>query len=256
MKKTAKITPEYLENIFESKLFKKSLKECADITYQKGLESGFRISQNFNNNKFFLDNLSEGSCDHLGGIEQFTDGKIKYSALEDRKNKEDIFNSYNIIHLHFHPHATRTIFPSEADLFVISSLLNETAEREKYEIRGLCGIASVNKRKKVKLMLIQPKIKLDSFFVEELSDKLADFYHTHNKENQIVDILRESGLNAAMISYKPAKIGYQLNNKDRIKQFAFSPRYIGKYNPVDIIGKKKKAIEEFDEVLEIDRTYW
>ena len=88
----------------------------------------------------------------------------------------------------------------------------------------LQNIAKINEKKEVAMLLMQPKTHFCQ--LESLDEKLNDFVGTKNKEKEVVRILKRNNFNADLICYNIKNKKYFLNEKNKIKQFAFSPELI------------------------------
>jgi hypothetical protein len=223
--KIVKITPEYLTNIFSSKIFTDALKKCADISYSKHIETSFSINQDFSNPNFALERIIKGDY-----------GKIDSSSKDIYDKEADHFKNYPLIDLHFHYpcYDKETIVPSEMDLqaFLSTSsweLFDCQNEVSEYATRVIFAIASIYAEKNIEALLFQTKNdKLTQSFMEGVSLKLEDLGETKNRNKEVIKILKENCLNAGIISYKRTKEGYKLANPDVLKKFASSPKFIRK----------------------------
>jgi len=219
------VNAEYLKKFFESEDFSEALKTCLDITYNKGHESSLSFNKYFSNSKWYLESIIEGGCDKIG------DGEKIYDCLSDGTTyASSILESYPFIDAHFHPCKEFTICPSTGDL--ISSLIGNSDDlyEQKYETRCLKGIAQVDDKKDVKMLLIQPLADYSESFqevLEELDYKFSFLAETKNKENLVIRHLEESLLfKSGMIYFKKSNGKYIPKTTNILEKFGFTPRKI------------------------------
>jgi len=218
MESAIKISHEHLTNIFKSSIFTDTLEKCANNTYKDGVETGFEIRQDIYSDNFFLCKISKGNCDSMAGCQ---------TKFLGNWNDKMFLGSYTLIYVHFHPYSKETIIPSDFDLLGIRDGFNDIIYKEekpyKYETRSIDGIARINERKNIDVLLIQPKQR--DYFIDKISMELGRYFDTQKRDREIIKILKNNNLNADLISYKRKNSIYTLENENKLKKFSFSPKF-------------------------------
>nr|AIF01514.1 hypothetical protein [uncultured marine group II/III euryarchaeote KM3_149_F06] len=210
-----RVTSEILAESFLSDDFQKNLIKAGRITKRTGNETGFLIDIDVNNGKISSRNVIEGT--YLG-----LDGR----TVNDRQDNSTL-NSICLGDLHFHPHVTGPVVPSESDLHLATFREESNVyvkEKDNYfnlKVNPICAIGKAREKGDVELLIYNANLKLHDGHIARVNGELENYLEEnwvgHDEEAlcksdiktfEIREILEDSGCYNAEILRFPANIQF------------------------------------------------
>ncbi|MCL0079661.1 hypothetical protein M1O18_01975 [Dehalococcoidia bacterium] len=149
-------------------------------------------------------------------------------CVSKRRFFDLLSHSYSLFHIHFHSSYGHPIRPSLADMYAIhSKFIDSTYESGEdrlyehvYEVRTIDGIAQIDPRGNVDLLLIQP---LKAFYPGEGEEAIFEQLLSAASTEEIAKLLTDTGVYRSQVVHFKR---WQLAETDRenLGTFTFTPR--------------------------------
>ncbi len=216
--KVVAVSADLMVDIVTSRTFRRALSEAGNRTRRTGHETDLIVMKKYASDDFGVPWVQEGGCAAMWN----GNAPTEIQSAGGRRFRALLENTYPLFEIHFHPRYDEPIIPSFPDLHGIHhGYIDEIDKRSSYEVRTVSGIAQVDDRGNVELLLIQP---LMPFCPGEGEEGMLEQLVRATSTEEVAKLLRDSGVYLAeVVHFHQCKL--RESDRGKLGKFAFTPRH-------------------------------